>query len=143
MPDRSNVAGSSTGRSDIKTFLSLVSTVLARGTTTAALAESHAMKVCGSWSNFRKERWKTAESANKAALDAACADYISAGAQTSATKQLADIKGQMTQGFFALIILAQEFASISPAQVAPAQNRTAANGLPRLASNFNHSTCRI
>ena len=66
------------------------------------------MKVCVSWSNFREERWKTDEAAIKGALDAAGADYISADAQTSATKQLADIEGMITQGCSALIILAQD-----------------------------------
>lgn len=73
------------------------------------------MSVCVSWSNFREERWKTDEAAIKGALDAAGAEYISADAQTSATKQLADIEGMITQGCSALIILAQDSASIGPA----------------------------
>lgn len=73
------------------------------------------LKVCVSWSNFREERWKTDEAAIVGALDAAGAEYISADAQTSATKQLADIEGMITQGCSALIILAQDSASIGPA----------------------------
>ena len=73
------------------------------------------LKVCVSWSNFREERWKTDEAAIKGALDAASAEYVSADAQTSATKQLADIEGMITQGCSALIILAQDSASIGPA----------------------------
>jgi D-xylose transport system substrate-binding protein len=73
------------------------------------------LKVCVSWSNFREERWKTDEAAIVGALDAAGAAYISADAQTSATKQLADIEGMITQGCSALIILAQDSASIGPA----------------------------
>ena len=42
---------------------------------TAALADDLVVGV--SWSNFQEERWKTAEAAIKAALDAAGAKYIS------------------------------------------------------------------
>ncbi|MDP1576062.1 MAG: substrate-binding domain-containing protein, partial [Cypionkella sp.] len=92
--------------------LLLATTVLAGLTTMAQAAD---MKVCVSWSNFREERWKTDEAAIKGALDAAGAAYISADAQTSATKQLADIEGLITQGCNALIVLAQDSASIGPA----------------------------
>ena len=92
--------------------LLLATTVLASLTTMAQAAD---MKVCVSWSNFREERWKTDEAAIKGALDAAGAEYISADAQTSATKQLADIEGMITQGCSALIVLAQDSASIGPA----------------------------
>ena len=80
-----------------------------------SVASAQDLKVCVSWSNFREERWKTDEAAIKGALDAAGAAYISADAQTSATKQLADIEGMITQGCSALIILAQDSASIGPA----------------------------
>ena len=116
----------------MKTSLLLASTLLACVTTTAALAESHAMKVCVSWSNFREERWKTDEAAIKGALDAAGAEYISADAQTSATKQLADIEGLITQGCSALIILAQDSASISPALDAAADAGVPVVGYDRM-----------
>ncbi|WP_425101070.1 D-xylose ABC transporter substrate-binding protein [Tropicibacter sp. S64] len=93
-------------------------TILFASVAIATLATSVAaedLKVCVSWSNFREERWKTDEAAIKGALDAAGAEYISADAQTSATKQLADIEGMITQGCNALIILAQDSASIGPA----------------------------
>lgn len=80
-----------------------------------SIAQAQDMSVCVSWSNFREERWKTDEAAIVGALDAAGASYISADAQTSATKQLADIEGMITQGCSALIILAQDSASIGPA----------------------------
>jgi D-xylose transport system substrate-binding protein len=79
----------------MKTALLLASTIIA-GTASMAMAQD--MKVCVSWSNFREERWKTDEAAIKGALDAAGAAYISADAQTSASKQLADIEGMITQG---------------------------------------------
>ncbi|MBA4326161.1 MAG: D-xylose ABC transporter substrate-binding protein [Rhodobacter sp.] len=91
----------------------LLASVAIAGLTSAAAAQD--LKVCVSWSNFREERWKTDEAAIKGALDAAGAEYISADAQTSASKQLADIEGMITQGCSALIILAQDSASIGPA----------------------------
>lgn len=78
-------------------------------------AAAQDLTVCVSWSNFREERWKTDEAAIVGALDAAGAAYVSADAQTSATKQLADIEGMITQGCSSLIILAQDSASIGPA----------------------------
>ena len=91
----------------------LLASVAVAGLTSAASAAD--LKVCVSWSNFREERWKTDEAAIKGTLDAAGAEYISADAQTSASKQLADIEGMITQGCSALIILAQDSASIGPA----------------------------
>ena len=61
-----------------------------------------------SWSNFQEERWKTDEAAIVAALDAAGAEYISADAQSSASKQLSDVESLIAQGVDALIILAQD-----------------------------------
>ena len=91
----------------------LLATVAGAIFATDAMAQD--LNVCVSWSNFREERWKTDEAAIVGALDAAGANYISADAQTSATKQLADIEGMITQGCSALIILAQDSASIGPA----------------------------
>ena len=91
----------------------LLATVAVAGLATTVQAAD--LTVCVSWSNFREERWKTDEAAIKGALDAAGAKYLSADAQTSATKQLADIEGLITQGCSALIILAQDSASIGPA----------------------------
>lgn len=85
------------------------------GFTSAAFAESHSMTIGVSWSNFREERWKTDEAAIVAAIEAAGGTYVSADAQTSPTKQLADIESLITQGVDALIILAQDSAAIGPA----------------------------
>ena len=74
-----------------------------------------AMTVGVSWSNFQEERWKTDEAAIKAALEAVGADYISADAQSSAAKQLADVESLITQGADALIVLAQDSDAIGPA----------------------------
>jgi D-xylose transport system substrate-binding protein len=68
-----------------------------------------------SWSNFQEERWKRDESAIKAALDKAGAKYISADAQGSNEKQLADVESLITRGANALIILAFDADAILPA----------------------------
>lgn len=79
----------------------------------AAMAQDITVGV--SWSNFQEERWKTDESAIKAALDAAGAKYISADAQSSAAKQLTDVESLISRGADALIILAQDSDAIRPA----------------------------
>jgi D-xylose transport system substrate-binding protein len=68
-----------------------------------------------SWSNFQEERWKKDEAAIKAALEAAGAKYISADAQGSNEKQLADVEALITKGAKALIILAQDANAVLPA----------------------------
>ncbi|MWD28880.1 D-xylose ABC transporter substrate-binding protein [Aquicoccus sp. SCR17] len=68
-----------------------------------------------SWSNFQEERWKTDEAAIKKALDAAGAEYVSADAQSSSSKQLSDVESLLAQGVDALIILAQDSQAIGPA----------------------------
>jgi len=83
--------------------------------TTPAFADGHSKTVGVSWSNFQEERWKTDEAAIKGALEAAGAAYLSADAQSSSTKQLADIESLITQGVDSLIILAQDGAAIGPA----------------------------
>ena len=57
-------------------------------TSMAAMAKDIVVGV--SWSNFQEERWKTDEAAIKAGLGSN-AKYISADAQASPTKQLADV----------------------------------------------------
>jgi D-xylose transport system substrate-binding protein len=68
-----------------------------------------------SWSNFQEERWKTDEAAIKAKLEELGAKYISADAQSSASKQLADVESLIAQGANALIVLAQDSDAIGPA----------------------------
>ncbi len=86
---------------------------LATGLASTALAQD--MTVGVSWSNFQEERWKTDEAAIKAALEAAGAEYVSADAQSSPSKQLADVEALIASGVDALIILAQDGAAIIPA----------------------------
>ncbi|HET7868172.1 MAG TPA: D-xylose ABC transporter substrate-binding protein [Burkholderiaceae bacterium] len=68
-----------------------------------------------SWANFQEERWKRDESAIKAALEKAGAKYISADAQGSNEKQLADIESLITKGATALIVLAWDADAVLPA----------------------------
>lgn len=91
---------------------------------TGALAQT----VGVSWSNFQEERWKTDEAAIKGALEAAGATYISTDAQSSASKQLADIESLMAQGVDALIVLAMDDSAIGPAI-----NAAADEGIPVIA----------
>jgi len=68
-----------------------------------------------SWSNFQEERWKTDEAAMKSALEKLGAKYISADAQSSSSKQIADVESLIARGANALIILAQDSSAIGPA----------------------------
>ena len=95
--------------------------ILAASVSNFALAEGKTIGV--SWSNFQEERWKTDEAAIKAALEASGDSYVSADAQSSASKQLSDVEALIAQGVDALIILAQDTQAIIPAvQAAAAEN---------------------
>ncbi len=80
-----------------------------------------------SWSNFQEERWKTDEAAMKAAIEAAGGKYISADAQSSNEKQIADIESLIARGASALVVLAQDTDA-----VVPAIERAKAEGIPVL-----------
>lgn len=105
--------------------------VLAAGISTAALAQDP-ITVGVSWSNFQEERWKTDEAAIKKALEAAGAEYASADAQSSSSKQLADIESLIAQGVDALIVLAQDAQAIGPAVQAAADEGIPVVGYDRL-----------
>ncbi|QJR15233.1 D-xylose ABC transporter substrate-binding protein [Usitatibacter palustris] len=68
-----------------------------------------------SWSNFQEERWKKDEGAIRAAVEAAGGKYISADAQGSNEKQLADVEALIAKGAKALIILAHDASAVLPA----------------------------
>jgi D-xylose transport system substrate-binding protein len=91
----------------------LAAVVATAGLSTASFAQDITVGV--SWSNFQEERWKTDEAAIKAALDAAGAAYVSADAQSSSAKQLADIEALIAQGVDALIVLGQDTQAVIPA----------------------------
>src|SRR5271170_6448391 len=95
-------------------------------------------KVIGvSWSNFQEERWKTDEAAIKAAIAAAGDKYISADAQSSAQKQLADIESMIAQGANVLIVLAQDSSAIAPAVQKAVDEGIPVVGYDRLIENPN------
>ncbi len=80
------------------TKLALGTTLLASVSLTSFAALAKDITVGVSWSNFQEERWKTDEAAIKAVLDKAGAKYISADAQLSPTKQLADVESSDFEG---------------------------------------------
>ena len=101
------------------------------------LAQAQGKTVGVSWSNFQEERWKTDEAAIKAAIAAAGGKYISADAQSSAQKQLADIESLIAQGANALIVLAQDSSAIAPAVQKAVDEGIPVVGYDRLIENPN------
>ncbi|MGD1879439.1 MAG: D-xylose ABC transporter substrate-binding protein [Kiloniellaceae bacterium] len=100
--------------------------LLAAGVAFSALAAQAQDLVVGvSWSNFQEERWKTDEAAIKSRLEELGAKYISADAQSSSEKQIADIEGLIARGANALIVLAQDASAI-----VPAVDKAKAEGIP-------------
>src|SRR5271170_6733277 len=103
----------------------------------AAIAEAKGKIIGVSWSNFQEERWKTDEAAMKAAIAAAGDKYISADAQSSAQKQLADIESLIAQGANVLIVLAQDSSAIAPAVKKALDEGIPVIGYDRLIENPN------
>ena len=97
----------------MKIFATATAALVGAAMATAAMADDLVVGV--SWSNFQEERWKTDEAAIKAALEAAGAEYVSADAQSSSSKQLSDVERLIAQGVDALIILAQDTQAIGRA----------------------------
>src|SRR5437764_14140236 len=81
-----------------------------------------------SWSNFQEERWKRDEAAMKTAIEKAGGKYISADAQGSNEKQVADIENLITRGAKVLVVLAWDADA-----VLPAVRRAQAEGIPIIA----------
>ncbi len=102
---------------------------------TAAIADGQIIGV--SWSNFQEERWKTDEAAMKAAIEAAGNSYISADAQSSASKQLTDVESLIAQGANALVILSQDASAIGPAVEKAVNEGIPVVGYDRLIENEN------
>jgi D-xylose transport system substrate-binding protein len=102
---------------------------------TAAVAEGQVIGV--SWSNFQEERWKTDEAAMKAQIEADGNTYISADAQSSASKQLTDVESLIAQGANALIILSQDASAIGPAVERAVNEGIPVVGYDRLIENPN------
>ncbi len=68
-----------------------------------------------SWSNFQEERWKTDEASVRGALEAAGVRVISADAQSSTEKQMADVENLLARGAELLIVVAHDADAILPA----------------------------
>ncbi len=112
----------------MKKFATAMLAGVAMSISLAAVAEAKDKVIGVSWSNFQEERWKTDEAAMKAAIEAAGDKYISADAQSSASKQLTDVESLIAQGANALIILAQDASAIGPAV-----EKAVAEGIPVVA----------
>ncbi len=110
----------------------VIAAVIATAGFTQTATAQDGMTVGVSWSNFQEERWKTDEAAIRAALDEAGAEYVSADAQSSASKQLSDVESLIAQGVDALIILAQDSEAIGPAITAAADEGIPVVGYDRL-----------
>ncbi len=81
-----------------------------------------------SWYKFADERWKIDEAGIKAVLDKAGAKYISADANFSAEKSVADIENLITRGADVLIVMSGVGDSIGPVV-----QRALAEGVPVVA----------
>src|SRR5271165_3834218 len=92
--------------------LAVGAALLASASAMSFAAAAKDITVGVSWSNFQEERWKTDEAAIKAVLDKAGAKYISADAQGSPTKQLADVESLISKGANVLIVLAKDSEAI-------------------------------
>ncbi len=98
-----------------KLYVALFGAAVSFAAIGVAQAQDNKIVVGVSWSNFQEERWKTDEAAIKDELNKLGAEYISADAQSSASKQLTDVESLITQGANALIVLAQDSDAIGPA----------------------------
>lgn len=94
----------------------------------SAFAYAQNVVVGVSWSNFQEERWKRDEAAMKAAIEKGGGKYISADAQGSNEKQLADIENLITRGAKVLVVLAWDADA-----VLPAVKKARAEGIPVIA----------
>jgi D-xylose transport system substrate-binding protein len=107
-----------------KLFL-VAAALLAVGFVMSGVAMAKDLIVGVSWANFQEERWKTDEAAMKSVIESMGAKYISADAQSSNEKQIADIESLITRGASALIVLAWDSAA-----VLPGVNKAKAEGIP-------------
>lgn len=111
----------------------LLCTTVFAGIAGPALAKDLVIGV--SWNNFQEERWKTDEAAMKAVIEANGDKYISADAQSSASKQLTDIESLISQGAKAIIVLAQDSEAVAPAVQAAVSEGIPVVGYDRLIEN--------
>lgn len=93
-----------------------------------SMAQAEGNIIGVSWANFQEERWKADEASMKAMIEAAGDIYISADAQSSSDKQIADINSLIAQGADALIIVPQD-----PSAIVPAVEAASRQGIPVVA----------
>lgn len=79
------------------------------------LAAADAPLVGVSWSNFQEERWRTDEAALREEVRGLGGRYLSADAQSSTEKQIADVESLIARGADVLVIVAQDADAIHPA----------------------------
>lgn len=96
-----------------KVLMALLGATMLAGASQTALAKGKTIAV--SWMVFQEERWKTDEAAIKAVVEAAGDTYISADAQQSAQKQLADIEGFISQKADVILIVPFDADAVLPA----------------------------
>jgi D-xylose transport system substrate-binding protein len=98
----------------MKRWLVLAVTLTVTGMFTLT-GTAQAQKIIGvAWASFQEERWKTDEAAMKSVIEAKGYRYISADAQSSNEKQIADIESLIARGATALIVLAWDSAAVLP-----------------------------
>jgi D-xylose transport system substrate-binding protein len=93
----------------------LLAALLAALSAAPAAARDGTITVGVSWSHFQEERWKIDEAALVASLRELGARYLSADAQSSAEKQLADIENLVTRGADVLVVVAHDPDTLGPA----------------------------
>jgi D-xylose transport system substrate-binding protein len=96
----------------LKTLTLLAGALLVSIAPTAVMAAGKTIAV--SWKTFQEERWKTDEAAIKAVVEAAGDTYVSTDAQTSASKQAADIESLISQGVDVILVVAYDSDAILP-----------------------------
>ncbi len=103
--------------------------ILAFSLSVAAFTPAMAETIVGvSWYKFADERWKVDEAGIKSVVEAAGATYMSADANFSAEKSVADIENLMTRGANVLIIM----SGVSDA-VGPVVDKALKDGIPVIA----------
>ena len=89
-----------------------VASLLSLGGVSSALAQDVTVGV--SWYKFADERWKIDEAGIKDVLESAGAEYISADANFSPEKSVADIENLITRGADVLIIMSGVADAVGP-----------------------------
>ncbi len=93
-------------------MLLLASAFMMTGT---QIALAKGKKIAVSWMVFQEERWKNDEATIKAVVEAAGDTYISADAQQSSAKQLADVENFINQKADVILIVPFDADAILPA----------------------------